>query len=718
MIAVAVDQSFPSIYEQAENVIIKNGEFNDGLNDWVVSNPEGNNPSLVTDASGNNYVQATYGESIMQYVQLKPSTHYKFTYYVYGGSSAFPAIVEFGTLNHDEGFKPLAEEQHYEEAWKQHEFTFTTPEEENTYIIRFASTGNGTAYFDNIQATSLDLEAPSAPLQLKVDGVTTSSVSLSWGPATDNVGVTSYLIYRDGEQIDEVSGETLAYTNTGLTENTAYTYTIYAVDKAGNRSAPSNSITTSTAAEDNEAPSAPLQLKVDGVTTSSVSLSWGPATDNVGVTSYLIYRDGQQIDEVTGETLAYTNTDLTEDTAYTYKVYAKDKAGNVSEPSNEVTATTSVAEDNEAPSAPLQLKVDGVTTSSVSLSWEPATDNIGVTSYLIYRDGQQIDEVTGEILAYTNTDLAEDTAYTYKVYAKDKAGNVSEPSNEVTVTTSVAEDNEAPSAPLQLKVDGVTTSSVSLSWEAATDNVGVTSYLIYRDGQQIDEVTGETLAYINTGLTEDTAYTYKVYAKDKAGNVSEPSNEVTTKTSMTEGNELPLPPAALRAESIMEDKVVLMWEAPASAMNMKKSMNMSISAYQIYRNGLLVGEVSGETLNYTDTGLTENTQYKYTVKTKDTLGNLSEASNSIVVLTSKKVNPSSPEQQVTPGSSTNMTNNVTVNEQQKNKPTKVVAKISTDKMLTEKLPQTGSQVYPIIQALGGILVAGVAMWFFRQRKKN
>ncbi|MEY8445306.1 carbohydrate binding domain-containing protein, partial [Enterococcus ratti] len=205
LVVAAVDQSFSLLYgnKAVEEVIVKNGEFDDGLNEWIVSNPGGNNPCLVTDSNGNNYVKASNGENILQYVQLKPRMTYKFTYYVIG-SSAFPAIVEFGTLNHDEGYKPLKEEKHYEEVWKQHEFTFTTPEEDNTYVIRFASSGNGTAYFDNVQATSMDLEAPVIPKNLKVAGVTSNSVSLSWEAATDNVGVTGYLLYRDGEFVQEV----------------------------------------------------------------------------------------------------------------------------------------------------------------------------------------------------------------------------------------------------------------------------------------------------------------------------------------------------------------------------------------------------------------------------------------------------------------------------------------------------------------------------------
>jgi chitodextrinase len=712
VMAIAVDQSFVSLAEKAEDVIIKDGEFNDGLNDyWVVSNPDANNPSLVTDENGNNYVKASNGESILQYVQLKPNMTYKFTYYVIG-TPGFPAVVEFGTLNHDEGFKSLKEEKHEEETWKQHEFTFVTPEEENTYAIRFASSGNGTAYFDNIQATSLDLEAPTVPLHLKVESVTTDSVSLSWEPSTDNVGVTGYLIYRDQEEVGQVDGDTLTYINEGLTADTEYTYEVRAIDQAGSKSEASNAVKARTSvAEDTEAPTAPLNLKVTGVTTDSVSLSWEPSTDNVGVTGYLIYRDQEEVGQVDGDTLTYINEGLTADTEYTYEVRAIDQAESKSEASNAVKARTSVAEDTEAPTAPLNLKVTGVTTDSVSLSWEPSTDNVGVTGYLIYRDQEEVGQVDGDTLTYINEGLTADTEYTYEVRAIDQAGNKSEASNVVKARTSVAEDTEAPTAPLNLKVTGVTTDSVSLSWEPST--VGVTGYLIYRDQEEIGQVDGDTLTYINEGLTADTEYTYEVRAIDQAGNKSEASNAVKARTSVDKELTVPMPPTALRAAKVMEDKVVLMWDAPSDP--------LEISTYQIYRNGLPVGEVKGETFTYTDTGLTENTKYYYTVKAKNTIGNLSKDSNSIEVLTSKKIETSSSKEQTTSASSDNTKDQTTNNLKPKNEKTSNSAMDNTNKKMTTILPLTGSKVSPIIQMLG-IIIVGFVGWIIlrtlKNRKKN
>lgn len=106
-------------------------------------------------------------------------------------------------------------------------------------------------------------------------------------------------------------------------------------------------------------------------------------------------------------------------------------------------------------------------------------------------------------------------------------------SNTVTARTKPTEEILPPAAPLNLRIDDVTTNSVSLSWEAAIDDVGVTGYHVYRDDQLIQTLSGTELSYIDTGLMEATTYTYKIRAVDQAGNLSEASSAVKARTKMT-----------------------------------------------------------------------------------------------------------------------------------------------------------------------------------------
>lgn len=89
-------------------------------------------------------------------------------------------------------------------------------------------------------------------------------------------------------------------------------------------------------------------------------------------------------------------------------------------------------------------------------------------------------------------------------------------------------DVTAPSAPTNLTASGTTQTTTNLSWNASTDNVGVTGYDVYRGATLIASVTGTT--YQATGLTASTAYTFSVRAKDAAGNISSSSNTVNVTT--------------------------------------------------------------------------------------------------------------------------------------------------------------------------------------------
>ncbi|MFZ4897399.1 fibronectin type III domain-containing protein [Enterococcus durans] len=425
-VAVAV-----STQGSVEEVIIKNGEFNEGLKDWIVSSPGENNPSLVVDSNGNQYVKATNGENILQYVQLKPNSTYRFAYYVIG-DPVFPAIVEFGTLNHDQGYHPLKEEKHYNIAWKQHKFIFTTPTDENTYVIRFASSGNGEAKFDNIQAAWLDLESPSTPQNLLVESVTSDTVSLSWGASTDNIGVAGYRVYRDKQLVQEVQGE--QFTDTRLTEDTEYTYEVRAFDAAGNQSEASNEVFARTSVSvDDEAPTIPLNLKVENVTTDTVSLSWDASTDNIGVAGYRVYRDKQLVQEVQGE--QFTDTGLTEDTEYTYEVRAFDAAGNQSEASNRINVRTKGIVDHTPPTTPMNVRATVVTENKVTLLWEASSDESGIRSYQVYRNSILVGSLPGDTLSYTDTNLSEKTKYYFTITACDHAGNVSVATKALLITT-------------------------------------------------------------------------------------------------------------------------------------------------------------------------------------------------------------------------------------------------------------------------------------------
>lgn len=184
---------------------------------------------------------------------------------------------------------------------------------------------------------------------------------------------------------------------------------------------------------------------------------------------------------------------------------------------------TNSAPDTTAPTA-ATLSASGTTTTSTNLSWSGATDNIGVTGYDVYQNG--VFRASTASTSFVANGLTAATAYSFYVIAKDAAGNVSPASNTVNVTT-LAPDTTAPTAPT-LSASGTTSSATNLSWTGATDNVGVTSYDVYRNGTFLASTAATT--YAVTGLTASTAYTFYVIAKDGAGNASAASNTVNVTT--------------------------------------------------------------------------------------------------------------------------------------------------------------------------------------------
>ncbi|KJK44940.1 glucose dehydrogenase, partial [Lentzea aerocolonigenes] len=136
--------------------------------------------------------------------------------------------------------------------------------------------------------------------------------------------------------------------------------------------------------------------------------------------------------------------------------------------------------EGEPPTAPTDLVASDIKPDSAKLTWKPSTDNVGVTSYEIYNLGQFVKSVPATPTSTVMTGLKPNTMYGFYVNAKDAAGNISQASNTAEFKTPPAEDDPIPpTAPKNLRSTGVTANSVSLAWDAATDNVGVTRYEIY-----------------------------------------------------------------------------------------------------------------------------------------------------------------------------------------------------------------------------------------------
>ena len=179
------------------------------------------------------------------------------------------------------------------------------------------------------------------------------------------------------------------------------------------------------------------------------------------------------------------------------------------------TETTPVS-DTSPPSVPGGLAGTGVTATSISVSWEASTDDVGVSGYGVYRDGTLM-ESSAET-TFTLSGLLCDNSYGVAVDAYDAAGNRSDVSSPMTIATGACPDVVAPTAPANLLAVDATPSTVRVVWDASTDDVGVTGYRLHRDGAYV--ATTAAREYTFSSLDCGSGSEFGVDAFDAAGNVS------------------------------------------------------------------------------------------------------------------------------------------------------------------------------------------------------
>ena|GEM_PF-1661914 len=509
---------------------------------------------------------------------------------------------------------------------------------------------------------------PSTPTGLTAGSSTTSTTAFSWNASTaaSNCTLAGYNIYRNGSStpLNGTPQAATNYTDSGLTQNTTYTYTVQAVDTAGHKSAQSSSLSDATnascATDTITTPGTPTEAANPGYTT--LTLNWSASSVSSGCTlaGYNIYRNGSSTPLngtlITGT--SYPDTGLTASGgsgtgSYTYTVEAVDSKGGKSSKSASGTATTKA--DDQAPN-----QVTGVTAAAngaaqINVSWGASSDlpnpgGVGIAGYQILRSlssssgFSQINTVGASTLSYSDTTVSASTKYYYEVVAYDAVvpignANASAPSAVVNATTAAPTCSGNPTTPTSLVSTGSNLSTISLSWSASSPSAGCTlaGYHVYRNGTLLGtSPTGTT--FTDSGLNQNTTYSYTVQAYDTSSHTSSQSTAVNAST--TRDNTAPTAPASLTA-SATSAAVSLSWPAGTD--------NVSVASYNIYRNGTLLTSVASTgtgTQTYQDTTVTQGTSYTYQVATVDENGTESTtkaSSGSVTVPTATDTTkPSSP----------------------------------------------------------------------------
>ncbi len=457
------------------------------------------------------------------------------------------------------------------------------------------------------------LAAPSMPGQLTISNPTISSLQLSWTDTSNNE--SGFKVYRstDGTNftlVSSLAANTTTFTDTGLSSNTQYTYKISAWNSAAEVMSSASSGTTLVVA-----PSTPGSVTFSNITTAGLTIHWADnATNESG---YHVYRstDGTNFTDIANlaaNSTSFSDTGLSSATTYYYKIAAWNSAGETS--ATAVSQQTAVA----APNAPSLLTVNNASTSSLQLSW---TDNSSNESgFKVYRstDGTNFTLVTSlaaNVTTFTDTGLASNTQYTYKISAWNSAAEVTSSATSGTTQAVVV----APNVPASITFANVSTSGVTVNWTDTANNE--TGYRVYRstDGvnfTKVADLAANSTSFADSGLSSSTTYYYKVSDWNSAGETTSAASSTTTQTVVV----APAAPTSVTASGVTTTGLTLNWTDAAS----------NESGYGVYRstdgvNFTKVADLAANSTSFVDSGLSNNTTYYYKVTDWNSAGETAAA---------------------------------------------------------------------------------------------
>lgn len=277
------------------------------------------------------------------------------------------------------------------------------------------------------------------------------------------------------------------------------------------------------------------------------------------------------------------------------------------------------------PSAPGTPTFSAVTTSHITVSWAASTDNILVSYYnLFYRlSGGTWASMVKTTTSHTFTGLTSGT-YEFYVNAVDSSGNVSADSATASqATVPVATDTTPPSTPGDPTFSNVTSTSITTSWAASTDDYAVNYYTIYWRvaGGTFTPINKTTTSHNFTGLTSGITYEFYVTATDTSGNISSSSNTTAQATeTVVVDTTPPTTPGNPTFSSVTTTGMVVSWAA--------SSDTSGISYYRLFwrQSGGQWTVINESTTSHAFTNLTGNTTYEFYVNAVDNAGNISSDS--------------------------------------------------------------------------------------------
>jgi chitodextrinase len=292
-----------------------------------------------------------------------------------------------------------------------------------------------------VNNTVPDTTPPTVSMTAPANGATVSSTVAVSANASDNVAVASVQFQLDNANVGTpVLAAPYTYSwNTTKSNNGAHTLRAIATDTSNNSTTSASvTVTVNNGPTDTTPPTVSMTAPANGATVSNTVTVSANASDNVAVASVQFQLDNVNLgsaDTVAPYTYSWDTTKSTNG-SHTLRAIATDTSNNSTTSASVTVTVNNGPADTTPPSVPTGLTATAVSSSQINLSWQPSTDNVGVTGYNVYRGGSKIG--TSTTTSYSDGGLTASTSYTYTVAAYDAAGNTSAQSAGASATTLAA----------------------------------------------------------------------------------------------------------------------------------------------------------------------------------------------------------------------------------------------------------------------------------------